>query len=30
VRVLSKPVPFAELKALAESLIARRAKLLHG
>lgn len=30
VRILTKPVPFAELKILAESLIARRAKLLHG
>jgi excisionase family DNA binding protein len=30
VRILSKPVPFAELKVLAESLIARRAKLLQG
>ena len=30
VRVLSKPVPFAELKVLAESLITRRAKLLQG
>ena len=30
VRVLAKPVPFAELKALAESLIARRTELLQG
>jgi excisionase family DNA binding protein len=30
VRVLTKPVPFGELKALAETLIARRVALLQG